>query len=127
MWVSKRTHFTRSVSPAWSSRSTRSPGGRPDTMSESSLAGTVIAPSDLDPTGHPVGDADLEVGGGQLDAAVLGPDQDVAQDGQAAARGYGPAHDREPAGEVLLHDRYVHGRVTPKEGDGLRARDRVEW
>ncbi len=114
-WVSNRPARIRSVSPAWSSRSTRSPAGRPATMSARSLAGTVIAPSESIRAGDPVGDPDLEVGGGQLEPRVLGLDEDVAEDRQGAPGGDGPAHDREAAGEVLLHDRYVHVGLHSKE------------
>ena len=59
---------------------------------------------DLDLAGHPVGDPDLEVRRGQLQAAVLGLEQDVRQDRERAVRD-GAAHDRQAASEVLLHDR----------------------
>ena len=119
---SNRPQRIRSVSPAWSSRSTllARAAGRA-TMSVMSRAGTVIAPSVSILPGHPVGDADLEVGGGQLQAGVLGPEQDVGQDGQRAAGRHGAADDRQAAREVLLHDRELHVGLTPWDSTtGLR-------
>ena len=57
----------------------------------------------LDLAGHPVGDPDLEVRRGQLQAGVLGLEQDVREDRQRPV-GDGPADDRQAAREVLLHD-----------------------
>ena len=68
---------------------------------------------DVDLGRDPVGDPDLEVRGSELQAAVLGPDEDVAEDRQGAPRRDRATHDRQAAGEVLLHDRDVHGRFTP--------------
>src|SRR5207244_7671833 len=56
---------------------------------------------------------DLEVRGGQLEASVLGLEQDVRQDRQRSVRDR-PAHDRQTASEVLLHDRELHVSFTPR-------------
>ena len=57
----------------------------------------------LDLAGHPVADADLEVRGGQPEARILGPEQDVGQHRQRAPRADGSADDLEAASQVLLH------------------------
>ena len=88
------------------------------TRSVSSRAGTVVAPSVSILPGHPVGDPDLEVRGGQLQAAVLGLEQDVRQNRQGAPVRDGPADDRQAAREVLLHDRKLHVGLTPDDGAG---------
>ena len=62
----------------------------------------------LDLAGHPVGDPDLEVGGGQLEPGVLGLEQDVGQDRQGAPVGDGATDDGQAARQVLLHDREFH-------------------
>ena len=67
----------------------------------------------LDLAGDPVGDPDLEVRRGQLEAGVLGPEQDVGQHGQGAAAGDRPRDDREAARQVLLHDREFHVGLSP--------------
>ena len=101
------------MSPAWSSRSTRSPDGRPGDDVGQELGRDGDRAVDVDLARDPVGDPDLEVRRGQLEAAVLGPDEDVAEDRQGAAGRDRPADDRQAAGQVLLHDRDVHGRFTP--------------
>ena len=67
----------------------------------------------LDLARDPVGDPDLEVRRRQLEAGVLGPDEDVGEDRQRAPARHRAADDRQAAGEVLLHDRDVHERFTP--------------
>ena len=67
----------------------------------------------LDLAGHPVGDPDLEVGRRQLEAGVLGLEQDVGEDRQRAPVGHGPTDDRQAARQVLLHDREFHVGFTP--------------
>ena len=64
----------------------------------------------LDLAGHPGGDADLEVRGGQAQAAVLGPEEDVREDGQAGAAAHGAADEGEAARQVLLHQGQLHER-----------------
>ena len=68
----------------------------------------------LDLAGHPVGDADLEVRGGQLQPGVLGLEQDVGQDRQGAPARHGTADDGQAARQVLLHHRESHVGFTPK-------------
>ena len=63
----------------------------------------------VDLAGHPVGDPDLQVRGGELEAGVLGLEEDVRQDREGASGGDRPARDGQAAGEVLLHDRQLHG------------------
>ena len=75
----------------------------------------------LDLAGNPVGDPDLEVRRGQLEAGVLGLEQDVGQHGQGAAAGDGPRDDREAASEVLLHDREFHVGLSPGRVPARRA------
>ena len=103
-----------STSPARSSRSTRSPAGSESTRSVRSLAGHGRRAVRLDLARHPVGDPDLEVGRGQLEAGVLGLEQDVGQDRQRAPVGHGATDDRQAARQVLLHDREFHVRAHSK-------------
>ena len=63
---------------------------------------------DIDLARDPVGDPDLEVGGRELEAAFLGPEQDVGEDGECAPGRYRSAHHRQTPGQVLLHDREFH-------------------
>ena len=70
-------------------------------------------PVRLDLAGHPVGDADLEVRGGQLEAGVLGPEEDVREHGQGASAGDRPGDHGEAARQVLLHDREFHVGLSP--------------
>ncbi len=107
-WVANRPQRRWSVSAPWSSRSTFSEPGSEPTRSVSRRAGTVVAPSVSILPGHPVGDADLEVRRGQLEAGVLGPQEDVGEHGQGAPAGDRPRDHREAAGQVLLHDREFH-------------------
>ena len=88
------------------------------------MAGTVVAPSVLDLAGDPVGDPDLEVRRGQLEAGVLGLEQDVGQDRQRAPVGDGAADDRQAARQVLLHDREFHVGFTPIRDRSGRAAGR---
>ena len=76
----------------------------------------------LDLAGNPVGDPDLEVRRRELQPGVLGAEQDVGEHRQRAPARHRVADDREAAGEVLLDDRQVHGRVTPGERGGRRRR-----
>jgi hypothetical protein len=69
--------------------------------------------ADLDLAGNPVRHPDLEVGGGQLEAAVLGSEEDVVQDRQGAPCRDGAADDLETSSQVLLHDREFHFGFTP--------------
>ena len=62
----------------------------------------------VDLAGDPVGDPDLEVRGRQLEAGILGLEQDVGQDRQRAPARDGPADDGQAARQVLLHDREFH-------------------
>ena len=75
----------------------------------------------LDLAGHPVGDPDLEVGGGQLEPGVLGLEQDVGQDRQGAPARDGATDDGQAARQVLLHDREFHVGFTPLVGCGSAA------
>ena len=143
-WVANRPARMWSVSAPWSSRSTRSGAGqRADEVGQQARRhrGRAVG---LDLAGDPVGDADLEVGRGQLEAGVLGPEEDVCQHGQGASAGDRPGHDRQAARQVLLHDREFHvgclqgcrqadGRAVPGVGDpgdparaGVRGRV-VSW
>src|ERR1035437_3678178 len=67
----------------------------------------------IDFAGHPVRHSYLEVRGGQLQAAILGSEEDVIQDRQCAPGGYGPGYNLETPSEVLLHDRQFHVEFTP--------------
>ena len=107
-WVAKRPQRRWSVSAPWSSRSTFSEAGRrPDEIREQA-GGDGRRAVGLDLAGHPVGDPDLEVRRGELEAGVLRAQEDVREHGQGAPAGDGPRHHREAASEVLLHDREFH-------------------
>ena len=71
------------------------------------------SPPGIDLPGHPVGDSDLEVGGSQLEAAILGPEKDIVQNGQRAPGRDGSTYDLESTCQVLLHDRKLHFGFTP--------------
>src|SRR6185369_4357775 len=71
--------------------------------------------------GDPRGYANLEVGRGQLQAGVLGSEQDVGQDGQRVARADGTTDDLQAAGQVLLHERKLHVPGSPSGASGRRA------
>ena len=107
---------TWSVSPGPVSSSIRWPPGSELTRSVRRRAGHGRRAVGLDLARHPVDEPDLEVGRGQAEAAVLGLEEDVGEDGQGASIGDRPAHDREAAGQVLLHDRELHVRSTPRAG-----------
>ena len=83
-------------------------------------------PADLDLAGYPVGHPDLEVGRGQLEAAVLGSKEDVVQDGQRAPRRDGTTYDLETSSQVLLHDREFHFGFTPLRSD-VAGRPESGW
>ena len=78
----------------------------------------------IDLARHPVRHPDLEIGGGQLEAAVLGSEQDVVQDRKRAPGRDGAADDLETAGQVLLHDREFHVGFTPLRSGQGRRQDR---
>ena len=107
-WVANRPQRRWSVSAPWSSRSTFSePGRRADEVGQQpgGHGGRAVG---LDLARHPVRDPDLEVGRRELEAGVLGPEEDVGEHGQGAPAGDRPRHHREAAGQVLLHDREFH-------------------
>src|SRR6185503_12588661 len=72
---------------------------------------------DLALIGHlardPAVDADLEVGGRQLQPCVLGLEQDVGEHREGGSAADGPPDDPQAARQVLLHDRYVHYDLIP--------------
>ncbi len=75
----------------------------------------------LDLARHPVGDADLEVRRGQLEAGVLGPEKDIREHGQGASTGDRPGHHGQTARQVLLHDRELHVGLSPSCADVRRG------
>src|SRR5438874_6359113 len=62
----------------------------------------------LDARRDPHVDPDLQVGRGQLDAPVLGPQEDIGQDRQASTRRDGTSRDLESSGEVLHKTNDLH-------------------
>ena len=81
----------------------------------------------VDLAGDPVGDPDLEVRRGELEAGILGLEQDVGEDRQRAPARDRPADDGQAARQVLLHDRESHVGFTPSRAfadDPRRDADR---
>src|SRR5690606_34597208 len=62
----------------------------------------------LDFGGHAAGDADVEIGGGQLQDAVASPQQDVGENGQGGARTDNVLHLLNGLLEGILADRELH-------------------
>ena len=62
----------------------------------------------LDARRDPARDAQLQVGGRELQPALVGGDQDIAQHGQRGARRYRAGDQAEAVGEFLLRDRGFH-------------------
>jgi hypothetical protein len=56
----------------------------------------------------PAAQRDLEVGGRELEAAIVGREEDVRRDREGAPRRDGPPDDAEPLGKMLLKARDVH-------------------
>ncbi len=56
----------------------------------------------------PAGDGDLQVGGDELEAALVAGEKDVRGLRESAAGSHGPAHDGQTLGEVFLERGYLH-------------------
>src|SRR5206468_205528 len=62
----------------------------------------------LDGSLNPAAHRDLEVGGSELQAVLVGGDENIRRDGQGAAGSDGAADDAEAASEGFLGAGYLH-------------------